>query len=66
MPEIEFTINTDTGEMEMKIEGVKGTSCSDVAKIATELLGKPQHEENTAEFYAKPQSKPLIQNKKRN
>lgn len=66
MPEIEFTINTDTGEMEMKIEGVKGASCSDVAKIATDLLGAPQKEERTREYYVQSNAKPLIQNKKRN
>lgn len=66
MPEIEFTINTDTGEMEMKIEGVKGASCSDVAKIATELLGTPAKEEKTKEFFVQPQTSRLIQNKKRN
>lgn len=66
MPEIEFTINTDTGEMEMKIEGVKGSSCADIAKIATELLGTPQHEENTKDFFIKPQTTSLVQNKKRN
>lgn len=66
MPEIEFTINTDTGEMEMKIEGVKGSSCSDVAKIATELLGAPAKEVKTQEYFVQPKSTPLIQNKKRN
>ena len=53
MPEINFTIDTMTGEMEMKVECVQGSQCADVAKIVTELAGAPQHEENTKEFYAR-------------
>ena len=66
MPEIEFTINKDTGKMEMKVDGVQGPACADVAKLATDLLGTPRREENTREFYAQTQSTRLIQNKKRN
>lgn len=66
MPEIEFSINTDTGEMEMKIEGVKGASCSDVAKIATELLGTPAKDVNTREYYVQPKTTPLVQHKRKN
>lgn len=54
MPEVEFTINTETGEMEMHIEGIKGAACADVAKLAKELLGAPTREENTPEFYVRP------------
>lgn len=50
MPEVEFSINTETGEMEMHIEGIKGVSCKSVAKLAKELLGAPQREEVTPEF----------------
>lgn len=60
MPEVEFTINTETGEMEMHIEGVKGESCADVAKLAKELLGNPAREENTPEFYVRPQTQKLV------
>ena len=60
MPEVEFTINTETGEMEMKIEGVQGPSCADVARLAKELLGEPEREENTPEFYVRPQVKGRI------
>lgn len=63
MPEIEFTINTETGEMEMKVEGVTGPACADVAKIAKELLGEPAREENTREFFVRPQTNRQIQNK---
>jgi len=65
MPEINFTIDPQTGEMEMKVEGVQGPQCADIAKIVTELLGVPEHEENTKEFYARPSVKPQVQNKKK-
>ena len=64
MPEINFTIDAQTGEMEMKVEGVQGPQCADVAKIVTELTGAPQQEENTKEYYARPNVRPQIQNKK--
>ena len=64
MPEINFTIDPQTGEMEMKVEGVQGPQCADIAKIVTELLGEPEREENTKEFYARPIVRPQIQNKK--
>ena len=50
MPEINFSIDPQTGEMEMKVEGVQGPQCADVAKIVTELTGAPQQEENTKEY----------------
>jgi hypothetical protein len=64
MPEINFTIDPQSGEMEMKVEGVQGPQCADVAKIVTELTGAPEREENTKEFYAHSNVKPQIQNKK--
>lgn len=54
MPEVEFTLDTETGEMVMKVAGVVGTSCAEVAKLAEELLGTPTHQENTPEFYLHP------------
>ena len=64
MPEINFTIDAQTGEMEMKVEGVQGPQCADVAKIVTELTGAPELEENTEEFCARPNVRPQIQNRK--
>ncbi len=64
MPEINFTIDTHTGEMEKKVEGVQGPQCADVAKIVTELTGAPEREENTKEFYVRPNIRPQIQSKK--
>lgn len=65
MPEVNFTINKQTGEMEMHIEGMQGTSCADVAKLVKDLLGQPQREENTREFYARPNVRPQVQNQKK-
>lgn len=65
MPEVNFTIDIETGEMEIQIEGIQGTLCTDVAKQVKELLGQPQREENTREFYARPTVKPQIQNQKK-
>jgi hypothetical protein len=64
MPEINFTIDAQTGEMEMKVKGVQGPQCADVAKIVTEQTGAPQQEENTKDYYARPDVRPQIQNKK--
>ncbi|MCI0392333.1 MAG: DUF2997 domain-containing protein [Acidobacteria bacterium] len=66
MPEINFTIDTQTGEMEMKVEGIQGPQCADVAKIVTELTGAPEYEENTSEFCKRTSVKHQIQNKKVN
>lgn len=65
MPEINFAINVQTGEMEMIVDGVQGPQCADVAKIVTELTGAPELEENTKEFYARPTIRPQVQNKKK-
>lgn len=65
MPEINFTIDAQTGEMEMKVEGVQGPQCADVAKIVIELTGAPEREENTNEFYARSTIKPVIHSLKR-
>jgi hypothetical protein len=66
MPEIEFTINTQTGEMEMKIEGIKGAACSDIAKIATELLGQPTRDEKqeSSTCKLKPRGRSQIRNER--
>jgi len=54
MPEIEFTIDAATGQLEMHVQGVAGPSCDDVAKLTKELLGDPGRERNTADYYIRP------------
>ena len=61
MPEIEFTIDTETGELALEVNGVTGPACGEIAKLATELLGTPAREENKREFYARPQARQKIQ-----
>ncbi len=63
MPEIEFTIDSSTGELTLHVKGVVGPICDDVAKLAKELLGEPGHEQNTAEYYLRPQVRPQIRPK---
>jgi hypothetical protein len=54
MPEVEFTINTTTGELQMHVQGVAGPACDDVAKLVKDLAGEPAHEEATAEYHLRP------------
>ena len=63
MPEIEFTIDPATGELELHVTGIAGPACDDVAKLAKELLGEPGHEQKTAEYYLRPQVRPRIRPK---
>ena len=51
MPEIEFTLDSATGELTLHVKGVTGPACDDVAKLAKQLLGEPGGERNTAEYY---------------
>jgi len=41
MPEVEFTIDTATGEFQMHVQGVAGPACDDVAKLVKDLAGEP-------------------------
>lgn len=66
MPEIEFTINNETGEMDMRIEGVHGPSCSDIADKVKEVLGAPSAEENTPDFHVRAYTSRQVQGKGRN
>ena len=50
MPEIAFTIDPTTGELELHVTGIAGPTCEEVAKLARELLGQPGQERNTAEY----------------
>ena len=51
MPEVEFTIDTATGEFQMHVQGVAGPACDDVAKLVKDLAGEPGREEATAEYH---------------
>ncbi len=60
MPEIEFTIDPATGELTLHVKGVAGPACDDVARLAKELLGAPEREEETAEYRLRPQTRPQV------
>ena len=54
MPELEFTIDTASGEFQLHVHGIAGPACDDVAKLVKELVGKPAHDEATAEYRLRP------------
>ena len=41
VPELEFTIDTASGEFQLHVNGIAGRACDDVAKLVKELLGNP-------------------------
>jgi len=63
MPEIEFTIDTETGKCETEIKGIQGAACEKAAKELKQLLGNPTVDKKTREFYAKPEVKQQIKGK---
>ena len=61
MPEIQFTIDANTGELQLHVKGIGGPACDDVAKLAKELLGRPTAEQATAEYHLRTQVRPQVQ-----
>ena len=51
MPEVEFSIDSDSGEFRLHIHGVAGPACDDVARLVKELAGSPGSEDATAEYH---------------
>ncbi len=60
MPEIEFSLDPTTGQLELHVTGIAGPACDGVAKLAKELLGEPGQERPTTEYYLRPQVHPRI------
>ena len=60
MPEVEFVIDRVTGRLELRVRGVAGPACDDVAKLAKALLGAPAREEATAEYRLRPEVRPRV------
>ncbi len=54
MPEIEFTIYTETGNCETKINGIQGPACDKTARELREVLGSPVTDRKTAEYHVRP------------
>lgn len=61
MPEIQFTIDATSGELQLHVKGVAGPACDDVARLAKELLGQPAAEQATPEYRLRTQVRPQIQ-----
>ena len=60
MPEIEFTINTETGACETEIKGIQGPACENAARHLKQILGNPSTDRKTKEYYVKPKPKSRI------
>jgi hypothetical protein len=63
MAEIEFTIDPETGKLDVHVKGIRGPGCADIAKLVEEFFGPPQVDQNTPEYYLRPQVLPRIQPK---
>lgn len=50
MGEIEITFDLD-GTSEIKVNGIKGTSCKDITKPFEKALGTIDSDKKTSEFY---------------
>ncbi|QYO65377.1 DUF2997 domain-containing protein [Leptolyngbya sp. 7M] len=57
MAEIEFTIDTETGNCETKINGIQGPACEQTAKQLKQVLGTPTTDRKTADFHVRPKTK---------
>ena len=51
MPEIEITINDDTGEVIYEVSGIKGKDCEALTKELDEALGTVVKNKKLPEFF---------------
>ncbi len=63
MPEIEFKIDTETGECQTEIKGIQGAACEKTAQQLKQLLGDPTVDRKTKDYFAKPEIKRQIKGK---
>lgn len=63
MPEIEFKIDTETGECQTEIKGIQGAACERAAQQLKQLLGAPTVDKKTKEYFAKPEIKRQVKGK---
>ena len=63
MPEIEFLIDTETGECQTEIIGIAGAACEKTARQLKKLLGSPSVDKKTKEYYVKPEIKRQVKGK---
>lgn len=57
MPEIEFTIDTESGKCDTRINGIQGPACERTAQELKQILGSPATDQRTPEFHVRVQSK---------
>lgn len=50
MPEVEFTIDMETGKCETQINGIQGPACEQTAMKLRQVLGTPTTDQRTADF----------------
>jgi hypothetical protein len=63
MPEIEFTINSETGECQTEIKGISGAACEKTAQQLKQLMGDPTIDRKTKDYFAKPEIKRQVKGK---
>ncbi|MGH2458801.1 MAG: DUF2997 domain-containing protein [Chloroflexota bacterium] len=63
MPEVEFTIDPTTGQLEVHVRGIVGPACDNVARVVKDLLGEPSQERKTAEYHRRTHVRPRIRAK---
>lgn len=63
MPEIEFVIDTESGRCQTEIKGIKGAACEKAALQLKQLLGSPNVDQKTKEYFAKPQTELQVKSK---
>ena len=54
MAEIEFNIDTETGNCKTTINGVQGPACEQTARQLKQVLGTPTTDRKTAEYHVRP------------
>ena len=57
MPELQFIIDTVSGELTLHIQGIAGPACDDVARLVKDLAGEPARDEATAEYHLRPRTR---------
>jgi hypothetical protein len=60
MPEIHFSIDPTTGELQTEVKGVLGPACDEIARLTTDLLGEPAKEIDTVEYRLRAGVRPQI------
>jgi len=53
MPKLTIVVSP-TGEVETKVDGVKGAKCTDITKALEKALGKTVSSKKTGEYYEQP------------